>query len=281
MRKYKICVAIDGNNSSWIVVDNGTFIRNPTKEDLKGAEFKVYSNDNICSICREENSITDKSILYPGNSFRDTDKNGKKIDDRVCKKHALKNYKRYDPNSLENLKKRLSSRRMGCLNDHTKILGDDCEELTNILFGVKRLSIEYDKYSQLPLDHSPIPNGVYATIAGEIVELSGKTPLTRGRYYDQKRKRWDAASIERDWYKKFDILIFYCISKDGKVIERIYIFPIYEIINRKCISAYNSPTNNAWYEKYRVSGEEELKKANKFWNEIISRRNSFQKINGG
>lgn len=39
-----------------------------------------------------------------------------------------------------------------------------------------------------------------------------------------------------------------------EVIERIYIFPTYEI------------------EKYRVSNDEELKKANKFWDEIINIR---------
>lgn len=77
MTKYKICTSIDGNNSFWIVVDNGRFIRNPTQEDLKYAEFKIYSDDNICPICREENIITDKSILYPRNSFHDTDKIGR------------------------------------------------------------------------------------------------------------------------------------------------------------------------------------------------------------
>ena len=68
MIKYKIKVSIDEkNNSFWIVVDDGRFIRNPTQDDLKCAKITYYSKDNICPRCREENTITDKSILYPKN----------------------------------------------------------------------------------------------------------------------------------------------------------------------------------------------------------------------
>ncbi len=271
MTKYKIKVSIEENNSFWIVVDDGRFIRSPTQEDLKGAKITSYSEDNICPICREENSITDKSILYPRNANRDMDKNGNKIDEWVCKRHSLRNYHRYDPDSYSNIRKSMSACRIGGLQDHTRVLGDNCEELTNKLFGVKRLSVEYDKYSQLSLDHSPIPNGIYMTIRGKLVDLSGKIPLTRGRYYDPNRKCWSATSIERDWHKEFDILVFYCVSEDGNTIERVYIIPKYEIIKRKCISACKN-TCNAWYEKYKVSEEEDLKNANKFWDEIISRR---------
>ena len=86
MIKYKIKVSIDENNSFWTVVDDGRFIS--TQDDLKCAKITYYSKDNICPRCREENTITDKSILYPRNSFRNTDKNGKKIDERVCKRHG-------------------------------------------------------------------------------------------------------------------------------------------------------------------------------------------------
>lgn len=64
---------------------------------------------------------------------------------------------------------------------------------------------------------------MFITIGGKLVDLSGKIPLTRGRHYDSNGKRWDATSIERDWHKKFDILIFYCVSKDGGNRENIYI----------------------------------------------------------
>jgi hypothetical protein len=44
---------IDENNSFWIIVDDGRFIRNPTQEDLKGVKIIYYSKDNICPRCRD------------------------------------------------------------------------------------------------------------------------------------------------------------------------------------------------------------------------------------
>ncbi len=67
MSRYRISVSIDEKNFFWIVVDNGKFIRNPIKEDLKGTKLKSYSKTNICSKCREENRITDNIILYAKN----------------------------------------------------------------------------------------------------------------------------------------------------------------------------------------------------------------------
>lgn len=54
MSKHRISVSIDGKNFFWIVVDNGKFIRNPTKEDRMGTKLKCYNKTNICSICRKE-----------------------------------------------------------------------------------------------------------------------------------------------------------------------------------------------------------------------------------
>ena len=66
--------------------------------------------------------------------------------------------------------------------------------------------------------------------------------------------------------KKFDILIFYCISEDGKTIERIYIF-LKEEIRISSIGIYeNSPKR---FEKYRATDDEILKKTNELWKEII------------
>lgn len=272
MTKYKICAAIDENNSFWIVVDNGRFIRNPTKEDLKDAEFKIYSDDNICPICREENSITDKSILYPRNANHDTDKKGNKTDEWVCKRHGERNYKRYDPNSLENIKKSMRDCRTGNVKDHSKILGGNCEELTSRLFGAKRLSVEYDKYSQLPLDHLPIPNGVSVIIGGKLVDLSGKIPQTKGRQYSPEYRWW----IFSDMHQECDIMICYCISEDGGYIERIYIFFKYKIpATHAGIFKYGPNGNPYGIDKYkdsRVTDEKFLETANEIWYEIISKR---------
>lgn len=273
MVKYKICVSIDGNNSFWIVVDNGRFIRNPTKEDLKGAEFKIYSDDNICSVCREENTVTDKSILYPRNSFHNTDKNGNKTDEWVCKRHGERNYKRYNPNSLENKLKLVRNCRTGYIIDPYKILGNNCEEETYRLFGAKKSSEEFDNY-RLPVDHCPIPNGVSVKIGEKLLDLSGNIVQTKGGFYSSKYRWWSMKSLSRELTKKYDMLIFYCVSENGSTIERIYIFPYSEIIKRISIGIYrHDPKGNlylrGWYEKYRVTEEDTLKKANNIWKEII------------
>ncbi len=66
MVKYRISVSIDEKNFFWIVIDNGKFIRNP--ENIKGTKLISYNKTNICPICRKDNNITDKSILYPKNT---------------------------------------------------------------------------------------------------------------------------------------------------------------------------------------------------------------------
>lgn len=264
MTKYKICAAIEENNSFWIVVDNGRFIRNPTKEDLKDAVFKIYSDDNICPRCREENIITDKSILYPRNSFRDTDKNGKRTDEWVCKRHGERNYKRYDHNSLENIKKSMSACRMMSLKYHNQIIGYKCEKLTEKWTGAKRLSIEYNKYTQLPIDHGPITGHIHIMMGDKLVDLYGKVPQTKGHSYNSTHNRW-AIDIRNERNKKFDILIFYCISEDGKTIERIYIFPKEKMINKGITISKNSSKGSQWYEECRVTDEDELNKVDEIW----------------
>ena len=101
--------------------------------------------------------------------------------------------------------------------------------------------------------------------------MSGMVPQTKGRYYSQEYGYWNTdTSTEYD--KKFDILIFYCISEDGKTIDRIYVIPKKEIIKSKNITIYKNI--EIWrnsvipYEKYQVT-EEELKKNNDIWRKIM------------
>lgn len=69
-------------------------------------------------------------------------------------------------------------------------------------------------------------------------------------------------------------MILYCISTDGKVIERIYIIPKKEIINRKTISIFKkSSRHEPWYEQYRVKSEDVLRQVNKIWKKIIMENN--------
>lgn len=186
-------------------------------------------------------------------------------------------YRQKLPDSRNNLIKSMRDHRIGNLDpDCNNALGDDCEELTGRLFEVKILSIEYDKYSQLPLDHSPIPEGVSLMIGEKLVDLSGKIPQTKGRRYNTDRKSWQLAT-EREWYKEFDVVIVYCVSKDRKYIERIYIIPKEEILEIKCIAIYKYDSKgnlyeNGWYEKYRVKDEKVLEYANKIWKKILEKR---------
>lgn len=87
---------------------------------------------------------------------------------------------------------------------------------------VKRLSVEHDKYSCLPNDHSPIPEKVSIEIRRKLVDLSGKVPQTTGRRLDSYGT-WDFGNLKREWNKDFDIEICWCISKDGLYVERVYI----------------------------------------------------------
>lgn len=92
---------MDRNNFFWIIVENGKIINNyPTKEDLSKAKVKYYNRTNICHMCREEGDITDKSILYPYNAYREKDKDRKEIGEWICRRHYMKDWRLYDPNDI-------------------------------------------------------------------------------------------------------------------------------------------------------------------------------------
>lgn len=157
--KYKIPVKMNGNKF-WVVYGNGKFIRNPTEEDLKGTELKTYNTANVCHLCEEENKregkgLIDKSILYPNNALRETDKYGKKTDKWVCYTHGMRSYSRYDPNSESNIIKLMRDRRTGNLKDARQILADNCQECTCKWLGCEDLNKKNDNYNS-PIDCSSI-----------------------------------------------------------------------------------------------------------------------------
>jgi len=264
MAKYRVLVSFDGKNFFWIVVDNGKLINNPAKEDLKGTKFISYNKTNICPRCREEHErdgkeLTDKSVLYPGNVQRETDKKGKRIEKWICKIHGNSYYERYSPNSTNNLKKSLRDNRTDNLNPSCNTAkGDLGESVTSIWRGVKKLSVEYDNY-ELSLDHSPDPElGIIQT---------------KCSWYDIEYGMW-SIKWKNDWYKKFDYVIVYCISADGSTVERIYIFPREEVIMMTGVTIYKNPKDShgnpkiPWYEKYRLKDKEQIKKINEIWNNL-------------
>ncbi len=184
-------------------------------------------------------------------------------------------------NTTANIIKSMRDRRLDTLHDLGNILGDNCEELTKSMFDVKRLSIENDKYSCLPNDHSPIPKGMCIEIAGKLVDLSCKIPQTTGRRFDSYRT-WDFGNLQREWNKEFDIEICWCISKDGLNVERGYIFWKQDIYNSDTKEGVNrihvieNPTNSQGnpiipkYELRRITDNDFINKANKKWKEIIN-----------
>lgn len=283
MTKYKAYISIDGENFFWVIVENDKVInRNASREELVKITTKVYyyNKTNICDICREEyekegKELTDKSILYPGNVKHETDKSGKKTEKSICRRHGNRACQRYDPNSGSNIKKSLALRRTGDLNNPEHILGDNCQKHACEWFGCEDLNKKNDNYGiGTPIDCSHIREGVYITIGGKLLDLSGKIPQIKGRHYNPVYGRWNT-HVSEEHKKKFDILILYCISEDGHIIERIYIFPKDKIIDIIGITITRCPTDNIGrarigiYEEYRVTGEEELKKANEIWSEIV------------
>jgi len=162
-------------------------------------------------------------------------------------------------------------------NSHNA-LGDNCEMLTDKLFGTKRLSDKYDKYSMLPLDHSPISEKVSIMVGDKLVDLSGKILQTTGKIYDSINGYWLFGNLKREWNKEFDVEILWCISEDRLDIERGYIIPqkrIYDPDTHTKILGIAIVKNLTfrgcgWYEQYRITDEKFIKKANKIWKEIIN-----------
>lgn len=112
-----------------------------------------------------------------------------------------------------------------------------------------------------------------------LIDLSRKIPQTKGaRIYIRRigileYEDWHVSFIN-EHNKKFDYLIIYCANKDGKIIERIYIFPYSAITKTGQITIVKNPMRGAsyiipWYEKYRVIEESMLCNINKIWKDIL------------
>lgn len=283
MAKYRELVSFDEKNFFDIVIDNGRLIMNPTRDDLKGASPRYYNLTNVCPVCRKEwkrgdiSELTEKNILYSGNALRETCENGKKIEKWVCHRHGNNHYQKYDPDSVNSIVKSMRDHRTGTLHNPAIILGDNCEKLTDKIFGTKRLSVIYDNYGNLPLDHTPILKGISIEIRGKLVDLSGMVLQTAGRRYNSRNGAWNFASLEGEWYKEFDVMIFWCISEDGSCVDRGYMIAKKEIYNPetkegiKGINIYKNPnpSRGSYYERYRITDEEFLKRSDEKWKKII------------
>lgn len=193
-------------------------------------KYRQYNRTNTCDKCGKE--------LVTGDTLRVHDKDENWTGIWCC----FKCWKKYDPNSNNNIIKSMADRRTGNIDYNCAVAkGDLFEELTCVWKGVKILSKENDRYNG-PLDHSR--------------DLTlGLVYQTKGKLYDHIDKSWKQ-SWKNEHNKEFDYLISYCTSKDGKIIERIYIFPKEEVVKRSGITIVKNPSRGVqWYEKYRIKDE--------------------------
>lgn len=222
---------------------------------------RFYNLTNTCDKCIEKGRETK---LYIGNSYREYNKEGNLTGRWLCKKCWNDDYQKNNSNSIHNLMKSVADHRTGNLDPNCNIAkGDNFEKLTSIWKDVKILSIENDKFSLGLLDHSADSEGIIFQ--------------TKGKLYDSYNRFW-MCGAKNEWNKEYDYLIFYCASKDGKSIERIYEFPKAEIERKRVsIGIYKDPKDKwgnsvvPWYEKYRIMDEETIKRINEIWKTIINR----------
>lgn len=211
MSKYRISVSIDGENFFWIVADKGRFIRNPTKEDLIGARITSYNKTNICDRCREDNIVTDNSILYTGKAYREYDKYRNWTERWLCKNCWNKNERKTNPNCLDNVKKSLANYRTGNLDHNSDTAkgrkGEDtwCEWRKTENYNTKINSLcapgfdtKDPKYGRVQI-RSP------------------------SLYYAGYWKGWVVSGLG-DWHD-FDTIVVLCIDEERKNIMRLYIIP--------------------------------------------------------
>lgn len=223
-----------------------------------------YNRTNTCDRCREEGIETK---IYPNNALREHDENGNWTGKWYCRLC----HERYDPNSRNNIIKSLANCRTGNQNPNSEqAKGDNFEELTcRWRSKVSTVPVE-NLNKKLNNRHSPIDHS-WDSELGFI--------QTKGRLYNSIERLWPFNNLEGEWNNNFDVIICYCASKDGKIIEIIYIIPKKEIKDKRTgISIYKNPTDShgnpkiSWYDKYRIIDEEIIKEINDIWQLILKEK---------
>lgn len=225
-----------------------------TSRKYNGSEKMI----DTCQIIKKDGTICG-NMLFSGDRRREKDKDGERTGRWICKKCYDRNYW-HILNCKPKIRKladckpkirKLTGCRIGIYWNH--IVGDLFEELTSVWKRVEILS-KLNGYSG-PLDHSVDSNGIIYQ--------------TKGKIYNDIKKQWFCGQLIREWNKIFDYEIFYCVSKDGRYIERVYEFPKGVIKDKRTgISIFNND-NDHWYDQYRITNKEILILVNKIWKEII------------
>jgi hypothetical protein len=266
---YKSKRSIDGKRPIWVIVDEiGKIVnRNPSKDELKGIKNeprKPYDtkakHPEYCCRCKEK--------LVTEDCCRERDQKGVRTEKWLCKKCYEKDrYAKGDTNG--NLQQTIRNCRTGnqC-SDSYNAKADDTQELACKLYNWIDLNKENDNHT-FPIDCYDPKTGLYHQI--------------QGHNYNCIERRWAHTNFAREWHKKYEDMVCFCLSKDGKTVERIYKFLKKEIDKRWSINIYKNPTVGRYgvpyvqsYEDYRITDEDELRKANDIWKEILERRNKMQ-----
>lgn len=244
----------------WVIVNDYGEItnRNPNKEELKGLKKEIqkpYSRGNV-SMYREYHHNDTETCDRCGKDFAklgwsrplcEYDKESRWTERRVCSNC----WQKYDPNSSHNIMKLTTDRRIGNIKlDSNNHKGDRYQKVSCILYNARDLNCECNNYKS-PIDHWCQELGYFQT---------------KGRLYDSNREYWNQR-LTNEHGKNFNRLVFYCLDKDGEVIERMYIFPKMEIMIRSSIAILKN--YNGWYEKYRINDDIVLERANKIYQEIL------------
>lgn len=272
MSYHKSCRA-----TGWVITDEtGKIVnRNPTEDELKGLDKESYKDGRskprcgyisgtICYRCMEEKDVTNQSLLQPGNTYQEKDKDGKKTGRYICCKHRKRDFDKYDKNSWGNFLRSFADCRTGNQDPNSnRAKGDLFQELTcrwrsiGSIVPVEDLNKKLDCYNT-PIDHS------------RDSELG--TIQTKGCLYSSEYGKWsqdfknEHNQIDKGF--KFDVLILYCASEGGKYIERLYIFPLENILERTSISIVKNPKDRwgnyitSWYDRYRITEKASIKKVN-------------------
>jgi len=259
--RYKSHRLVEGKPRWVITNEDGKIINKvPNKEELRYAKKEKYikkyrsringryNDTNTCPKIKEDGTICGNRLMF-GDACQERDDNGKTTGRWICSKCYKKDY--------VDDRKYIADRRTGHQNPNSSnAKGDKAEKLTCLWQNVENLNIKSDNHL-CPIDHSRHP------ILGIL--------QTKSKWYDSAN-RWWAVKWKNEWYKEFDNLILYCISEDGKYIERIYIFHIDEVMKRTGIIIYKYAKHVLWYEQYRVKDEKILKHVNDLWIQIIDNR---------
>lgn len=270
--KYK-SYRIVGNKPRWVVVDNNGKIlnNNPLKEELKNLENAPYvrnivtrvihyNKTNTCDRCKENNKETK---LVPTKTYKEYDDGGNWTNRWLCQNCWHNDYNK-KPGSYQYMMKSLGDRRIGNQDqNHTNVIGDNFEKLSEIVFSATNLNKTNDNFNY-PIDHLNNELGYFQT---------------KGCTYNSTERCWRQhfASLHNAINNGFDFrfLIIYCTNKERNIIERTYKIPKEECLKRKSIGIYKNPTNNVshpivpWYERYRIKDEDLIKKINDTWKHII------------